>query len=54
MSVSTIKQLSLAQFDLIFSEELTTQQQQLTNAETITNSQFNSLFAEELQAELLG
>jgi hypothetical protein len=50
----TIEQLSLAQFDSIFSEELTTQQQQLTNAETITNSQFNSLFAEELQAELLG
>jgi len=48
------EQISLTQFNSIFSEELTTQQQQLTNAETITNSQFNSLFAEELQAELLG
>jgi len=53
LSQPTIKQLSLAQFDLIFSEELTAQQQ-LINAEAITNSQFNSFFAEELQAELLG
>jgi len=48
------EQISLTQFNSIFSEELTTQQQQLINAEAITNSQFNSFFAEELQAELLG
>jgi len=50
----TIEQISLAQFDSIFSQELRVQQQQLINAETITNSQFNSLFAEELEAQLLG
>jgi len=50
----TTEQISLTQFNTIFSEVLRAQQQQLINAETITNSQFNSFFAEELEAELLG